>query len=69
VNDVNKCYKLKLFFQQFFINTAVLNAEVPLNSRLHILEVRRRYCHRCSACFSEMEPLSALELDPPMHLA
>jgi ATP-dependent RNA helicase DDX56/DBP9 len=39
VNDVNKCYKLKLFFQQFFINTAVLNAEVPLNSRLHILEV------------------------------
>ena len=38
VNDVNKCYKLKLFFQQFFINTAVLNAEVPLNSRLHILE-------------------------------
>lgn len=39
MNDVNKCYKLKLFFQQFFINTAVLNAEVPLNSRLHILEV------------------------------
>lgn len=35
---MNKCYKLKLFFQQFFINTAVLNAEVPLNSRLHILE-------------------------------
>jgi hypothetical protein len=51
VNDVNKCYKLKLFFQQFFINTAVLNAEVPLNSRLHILEVRRRYCHCCSACY------------------
>lgn len=43
MNDVNKCYKLKLFFQQFFVNTAVLNAEVPLNSRLHILEVSGRY--------------------------
>lgn len=40
VNDVNKCYKLKLFLQQFFISAAVLNAEIPLNSRTHILEVR-----------------------------
>jgi ATP-dependent RNA helicase DDX56/DBP9 len=40
VNDVNKCYRLKLFFQQFFISAAVLNAEVPLNSRIHILEVQ-----------------------------
>ena len=40
VNDVNKCYRLKLFLQQFFISAAVLNAEVPLNSRLHILDVR-----------------------------
>lgn len=38
VNDVDKCYRLKLFLQQFYINAAVLNAEVPLNSRLHILE-------------------------------
>ena len=38
VNDVNKCYKLKLFLQQFFISAAVLNSEVPLNSRTHMLE-------------------------------
>lgn len=38
MNDVNKCYKLKLFLQQFFISAAVLNAELPLNSRVHILE-------------------------------
>jgi len=38
VNDVNKCYKLRLFLQQFGVSSAVLNAEVPLNSRLHILE-------------------------------
>lgn len=39
VNDVNKCYKLKLFLQQFFLSAAVLNSEVPLNSRVHILDV------------------------------
>jgi ATP-dependent RNA helicase DDX56/DBP9 len=38
VNDINKCYRLKLFLQQFFISAAVLNAQVPLNSRTHILE-------------------------------
>lgn len=39
VNDVNKCYRLKLILQQFYINSAVLNAEMPLNSRMHILDV------------------------------
>ncbi len=39
MNDIHKCYKLKLFLQQFYISSAVLNAEVPLNSRVHIMEV------------------------------
>lgn len=38
MNDISKCYRLKLFLQQFFISAAVLNAQVPLNSRTHILE-------------------------------
>eukprot|EP01041_Mallomonas_annulata_P007912 gene7912-16197_t len=38
INDINKCYRLKLFLQQFFVPAAVLNAELPINSRLHILE-------------------------------
>ena len=42
VNDIDKCYKLKLFLQQFFISAAVLNAEVPLNSRIHIIEEYNR---------------------------
>ncbi|CAM9192044.1 unnamed protein product, partial [Ectocarpus fasciculatus] len=42
VNDVSKCYRLKLFLQQFYIPAAVLNSEVPLNSRLHILEEYNR---------------------------
>ena len=39
VNDINKSYRLKLFLQQMFVSAAVLNAELPLNSRLHIIEV------------------------------
>ncbi|KAI7872806.1 P-loop containing nucleoside triphosphate hydrolase protein [Spinellus fusiger] len=38
VNDIDRCYKLKLFFEQFSIKACVLNSELPLNSRYHIVE-------------------------------
>ena len=38
VNDVDKCYRLKLFFERFSIPAAVLNAELPANSRNHIVQ-------------------------------
>ncbi|XP_031486808.1 DEAD-box ATP-dependent RNA helicase 16-like isoform X1 [Nymphaea colorata] len=38
VNSINMGFKLRLFLEQFGIKTAVLNAELPQNSRLHILE-------------------------------
>jgi ATP-dependent RNA helicase DDX56/DBP9 len=53
VNDVNKCYKLKLFLQQMFIPAAVLNSEVPLNSRLHILDVSW-FMLRFKLCFPSL---------------
>ncbi|KAM7520372.1 hypothetical protein LguiB_019334 [Lonicera macranthoides] len=37
-NTIDMSYWLKLFFEQFGIKSAVLNAELPQNSRLHILE-------------------------------
>ncbi|KAK3094736.1 hypothetical protein FSP39_005568 [Pinctada imbricata] len=37
VNQVNRCYKLKLFLEQFGINACVLNSELPMNSRCHIV--------------------------------
>uniref|UniRef100_K1PRG3 RNA helicase n=1 Tax=Magallana gigas TaxID=29159 RepID=K1PRG3_MAGGI len=33
VNEVNRCYKLKLFLEQFAIPACVLNSELPVNSR------------------------------------
>merc|ERR1711937_309044 len=38
VNSINLAYRLKLSLEQFHIRSAVLNAELPLLSRLHIVE-------------------------------
>ncbi|KAK9163601.1 hypothetical protein Syun_004503 [Stephania yunnanensis] len=39
VNTIDMGYRLRLFLEQFGIKSVVLNAELPQNSRLHILEV------------------------------
>lgn len=33
VNDMERCYRVKLFLEQFGIRSSVLNARLPLNSR------------------------------------
>ncbi|XP_077238452.1 P-loop containing nucleoside triphosphate hydrolases superfamily protein [Tasmannia lanceolata] len=38
VNTIDMGFRLRLFLEQFGIRSAVLNAELPQNSRLHILE-------------------------------
>ncbi|KAF8967708.1 P-loop containing nucleoside triphosphate hydrolase protein [Flammula alnicola] len=38
VNDVDRSYRLKLFLEQFTIKTCVLNSELPLNSRYHVVQ-------------------------------
>ncbi|KAJ2899588.1 putative atp-dependent rna helicase dbp9 protein [Zalerion maritima] len=38
VSDVDRCYRLKLFFEQFGIRSCVLNSQLPVNSRIHVVE-------------------------------
>jgi ATP-dependent RNA helicase DDX56/DBP9 len=38
VNTTDSGYRLKLFFEQFHIRSAVLNAELPFRSRMNIIE-------------------------------
>lgn len=38
VADVDRSYRLKLYLEQFGIRTCVLNAELPVNSRLHVVQ-------------------------------
>ena len=38
MGDIDRCYRLKLFFEQFGIRSCVLNSELPVNSRIHVVE-------------------------------
>ena len=38
VADIDRCYRLKLFFEQFGIKSCVLNSELPVNSRVHVVQ-------------------------------
>ncbi|CAN6297931.1 unnamed protein product [Urochloa humidicola] len=38
VNSIDAAFRLRLFLEKFGIRSAVLNAELPQNSRLHIIE-------------------------------
>ncbi|KAK4996929.1 ATP-dependent DNA/RNA helicase [Elasticomyces elasticus] len=38
VQDIDRCYRVKLFLEQFGIRSCVLNSELPVNSRIHVVE-------------------------------
>ncbi|GIJ89048.1 ATP-dependent DNA/RNA helicase [Aspergillus pseudoviridinutans] len=38
VGDIDRCYRLKLFLEQFGIKSCVLNSELPINSRIHVVQ-------------------------------
>jgi len=38
VGDVDRSYRLKLFLEQFGIRSCVLNSELPVNSRIHVVQ-------------------------------
>jgi len=42
VADTDRCYRLKLFLEQFAIKSCVLNSELPVNSRIHVVEEYNR---------------------------
>ncbi|KNE69303.1 hypothetical protein AMAG_19901 [Allomyces macrogynus ATCC 38327] len=37
VNNIDRCFRVRLFLEQFAIKSVVLNSELPLNSRQHIV--------------------------------
>jgi ATP-dependent RNA helicase DDX56/DBP9 len=38
VADIDRSYRLKLFLEQFGIRSCILNPELPVNSRIHVVE-------------------------------
>lgn len=39
VNSIPEAFRVRLFLEAFGLKAALLNSELPLNSRLHILQV------------------------------
>jgi ATP-dependent RNA helicase DDX56/DBP9 len=63
VNDIDRCYKLKLFLDQFSIKACVLNSELPLNSRYHIVEEFNRGIYDYLIATDESELKGELDSD------
>lgn len=60
VNSVNEGYRLRLFLEAFGIRSAVLNAELPLNSRHHILQVSLAHVLCVMHLFPSLHPASVM---------
>ncbi|CAO3618283.1 unnamed protein product [Cunninghamella echinulata] len=63
VNDIDRCYRLKLFFEQFSVKACVLNSELPLNSRYHIVEEFNRGIYNYLIATDESELQGELDSD------
>ncbi|CAN8096648.1 unnamed protein product [Discula destructiva] len=57
VADVDRCYRLRLYFEQFGIRSAILNSELPVNSRLHVVEQFNKNVYDIIVCSDELEAL------------
>jgi len=57
VGDVDRCYRVKLFFGQFGIRSCILNSELPVNSRLHVVEEFNRNVYDIIIASDEKEVL------------
>ncbi|KAF2660418.1 DEAD-domain-containing protein [Lophiostoma macrostomum CBS 122681] len=61
VGDIDRSYRVKLFLEQFSIKSCVLNAELPLTSRLHIVEEFNKNIYDILIASDENEILGARE--------
>ncbi|CUS14199.1 unnamed protein product [Tuber aestivum] len=63
VGDIDRGYRVKLFLEQFGIRSCVLNSELPVNSRLHIVEEFNKNVYEIIIASDENEVLGDEEGD------
>jgi ATP-dependent RNA helicase DDX56/DBP9 len=63
VGDVDRSYRLKLFLEQFAIKSCVLNSELPLASRLDIVEQFNKNIYNILIASDETELLGSMTKD------
>ncbi|OJJ01724.1 hypothetical protein ASPVEDRAFT_130197 [Aspergillus versicolor CBS 583.65] len=59
VGDIDRSYRLKLFLEQFGIKSCVLNSELPVNSRIHVVEEFNKGVYDIIIAADEQEVLGA----------
>ncbi|KAE8154866.1 ATP-dependent RNA helicase dbp9 [Aspergillus avenaceus] len=59
VDDVDRCYRLKLFLEQFGIKSCVLNSELPINSRIHVVQEFNKGVYDIIIAADEQEVMGA----------
>jgi len=64
VGDIDRCYRLKLFFEQFGIRSCVLNSELPINSRVHVVEEFNKNVYDIIIAADEHEALHVRRVKP-----
>ena len=57
VGDIDRGYRLKLFLEQFGIRSCILNSEVPVNSRIHVVEEFNKNIYEIIIATDEYEVL------------
>jgi ATP-dependent RNA helicase DDX56/DBP9 len=63
VGDTDRSYRVKLFLEQFGIKSCVLNSELPLASRLHIVEEFNKNIYNILIASDETEILGTQKKD------
>ncbi len=67
VNGIDAGLRLRLFLEAFGVRAAVLNAELPANSRHHILQVSSPAPSPAAYCFCLLERYSLTSLNTLQH--
>ena len=64
VGDIDRCYRLKLFLEQFGIRSCVLNSELPANSRIHVVQEFNKGVYDIIIAADEQEVLGKKKTKP-----
>ena len=67
VGDTDRCYRLKLFLEQFGIKSCVLNSELPVNSRIHVVEEFNKDIYDIIIAADEHEVLGKITESPSVR--
>ena len=59
VGDIDRCYRLKLYLEQFGMKSCVLNSELPVNSRIHVVEAFNKNVYDIIIAADENEVLGS----------